>query len=50
MTTLQQAAKELGGIVHRGGVLAPGPGHSKHDRSLWVLFGPEYPDGFWCKS
>jgi hypothetical protein len=50
MTDLEAAAGALGGDVHNGGVLAPGPGHSPKDRSMWVVFGPEYPDGFWCKT
>ncbi len=43
---LQTIARALGGIVSNGHVLAPGPGHSKHDRSLAVFLDPNLPDLF----
>ena len=40
-------ARALGGAVAgRNRVSAPGPGHSRHDRSLAVLIDPNAPDGF----
>ena len=39
-------AHSLGGEVTSGHVLAPGPGHSKHDRSLAVFIVPDSPDLF----
>jgi excisionase family DNA binding protein len=41
-----EIARALGGRVVRGQVLAPGPGHSKADRSLSVKLSPGSPDGF----
>jgi len=39
MSALQSIAKALGGVVvGRNSVLCPGPGHSRHDRSLSVTF------------
>jgi putative DNA primase/helicase len=35
-----------GQIAGKDTVLAPGPGHSAHDRSLAVRFDPAAPDGF----
>lgn len=46
MITLHTIAKALGGIVGTGQVLAPGPGHSKFDRSLAVFLDPNAPDLF----
>ncbi|MGJ0502297.1 MAG: AAA family ATPase [Methylocystis sp.] len=43
---LRQIAHALGGEVSSGQVLAPGPGHSKLDRSLSVRLSPGAPDGF----
>lgn len=42
----KQAAVLLGGDVSGDSVLAPGPGHSKHDRSLSVRFSADAPEGF----
>src|SRR5262245_27791020 len=36
----------LGGEVRGSQVHAPGPGHSKEDRSLTVKLDPNAPDGF----
>jgi hypothetical protein len=44
--SLQSVAQALGGVVHNGQVLAPGPGHSPKDRSLSVKLDPAAPDGF----
>ena len=43
---LRSIARALGGEVSSGQVLAPGPGHSKRDRSLAVKLSPHAPDGF----
>jgi putative DNA primase/helicase len=43
---LQEIARAHGGEVRNGGVLAPGPGHSKSDRSLSVKLSASAPDGF----
>lgn len=40
-------ARALDGIVTgRNSVLAPGPGHSRHDRSLAIRIDPTTPEGF----
>jgi putative DNA primase/helicase len=39
-------ARALGGIVSGGNVVAPGPGHSRADRSLSIKIDPAAPDGF----
>lgn len=39
-------AHALGGEARGNAVLAPGPGHSKTDRSLSVTVDPDAPDGF----
>jgi hypothetical protein len=39
-------AAALGGEVNAGQVCAPGPGHSKRDRSLSVKVDSSAPDGF----
>ena len=44
--TLQEIARALGGEVHGNQVLAPGPGHSRKDRSLSVRLSDATPDGF----
>lgn len=47
MIDIRKAAALLGGNVVRGDrVVAPGPGHSRHDRSLSIRFDPNAPDGF----
>jgi hypothetical protein len=44
---MRAAARALGGDVSgRDGVVCPGPGHSRQDRSLSVRFDPSAPDGF----
>jgi hypothetical protein len=43
---LRQLAAALGGVVSNGQCLAPGPGHSKGDRSLAVKIDSNAPDGF----
>src|SRR6185437_16527194 len=43
----QMIARALGGdIIGRNRVLVPGPGHSKHDRSLLIKIDPAAPNGF----
>ena len=39
-------ARALGGIASGRSVLAPGPGHSRADRSLSIKIQPTAPDGF----
>ena len=43
---LRTIARALGGQVAAGQVVAPGPGHSRNDRSLTVRLSPSAPDGF----
>lgn len=44
---LRTAARILGGTVSgRNRILCPGPGHSRHDRSLAITIDPAFPDGF----
>ena len=43
---LASTARVLGGVVCGHRVLAPGPGHSKQDRSLAVFINPNSPDLF----
>ena len=43
---LAPAAKLLGGEVHAGEILCPGPGHSDVDRSLSVKLSEDDPEGF----
>ena len=46
-----ELARALGGhVIGPNRVLAPGPGHSKRDRSLVILVQPGAPGGFLCKS
>jgi hypothetical protein len=45
-----QIAAALGGEIRDGSVLAPGPGHSRRDRSLSVKPDPNAPDGFLVHS
>lgn len=47
---LRHAAQLLGGHVSAGRILCPGPGHSRHDRSLSVRFSDDAPDGFLVQS
>lgn len=51
MMDLRTAARILGGQVSgRNRILSPGPGHSRHDRSLAITFDPAMPDGFMVHS
>ena len=43
-------ARALGGTARGRYVIAPGPGHSRTDRSLSIEIDPAAPDGFWCHS
>lgn len=44
---IRAAAAALGGeIVGRDRIVAPGPGHSRADRSLSIVLSPSAPDGF----
>lgn len=45
-----EIAYALGGEVQGTRVLCPGPGHSKHDRSLSIFINPNAPDGFLVNS
>jgi RecA-family ATPase len=47
---LRQLAAALGGEASGGQVLAPGPGHSRDDRSLAVKIDASAPDGFLVHS
>ena len=47
---LREIARALGGEVTGRQVLAPGPGHSRLDRSLSVRLSPDAPGGFVVKS
>jgi len=47
MIEIRRAAQCLDGEVRgRNQVVCPGPGHSRHDRSLSVRFDPNSPEGF----
>lgn len=46
MFDLRELARLLGGDVSGSQVLAPGPGHSRRDRSVSVMLSPSAPDGF----
>jgi hypothetical protein len=44
-------ARALGGeVTGRNRILAPGPRHSRHDRSMSVMLDPSDPDGFKVNS
>jgi putative DNA primase/helicase len=43
-------ARALGGEISGRQILAPGPGHSRLDRSLSIRIEPSAPDGFLCHS
>jgi hypothetical protein len=43
---LKNVAQALGGEIARHQVLAPGPGHSRQDRSLSITLSPSALDGF----
>ena len=47
---LRSIARALGGEISGRQILAPGPGHSRGDRSLSVCIEPEAPDGFLAHS
>ncbi len=44
--TLRTIARALGGEVTAGKVIAPAPGHSPRDRSLWVIPSHQAPNGY----
>jgi hypothetical protein len=46
----QEIARVLGGDAKGNSVLAPGPGHTKADRSLSIKVDPSAPDGFVVNS
>lgn len=46
MHDVRSIARALGGEVSGGRIRCPGPGHSKHDRSMWVALDWQAPDGF----
>jgi len=48
--TLRAIARALGGEVSGAEVIAPGPGHSKADRSLSIRLSASSPDGFVAHS
>src|SRR5262245_58620137 len=48
--SLQSIARALEGTISGNQVLAPGPNHSRHDRSLAVWVDGNSPDGFTCHS
>jgi putative DNA primase/helicase len=50
IASLREVARALGGEVTGQQVLAPGPNHDRHDRSLSVRFSAGSPDGFICHS
>jgi hypothetical protein len=45
-TSLQHVARALDGVVNAGLIHAPGPGHSRADRSLSVWIDCNYSEGF----
>jgi len=47
---LDGLAATLGGEANNGQILAPGPGHSRQDRSLSVKLDASAPDGFLVHS
>jgi putative DNA primase/helicase len=47
---LRTIARALGGEISGRQILAPGPGHSRLDRSLSIRIEPSAPDGFLCYS
>jgi putative DNA primase/helicase len=48
--TLEEIARALGGDISNGQVLAPGPGHSPKDRSVYVRISADTPDGLFVGS
>jgi hypothetical protein len=47
---LRSLARALGGEISGRQILAPGPGHSRGDRSLSIRIEPQAPDGFLVHS
>ena len=48
---IRQLARHLGGeVTGRNSIVAPGPGHSRKDRSLSVTLNRDAPDGFLVNS
>ena len=47
---LHSIARALDGTVSGNQVLAPGPNHSRQDRSMVVWLDPSSPGGFRCHS
>ena len=45
-----EIAKALGGEVRGRHIYAPGPGHSRADRSMWIMLDFQAPDGFLAGS
>jgi hypothetical protein len=50
MMDLRSIARQLGGAVSGRQVIAPGPGHSRNDRSLSIRLDPNAPEGFLVHS
>lgn len=50
MMDLRMAARALGGEVVGRGIICPGPGHTRQDRSLSILFDIKAPGGFTLHS
>jgi putative DNA primase/helicase len=50
IASLRELARALGGEVYGAQVLAPGPGHSRRDRSLSVKLSATSPNGFIAHS
>ena len=50
MLDLRAVAHALGGTVSGRRIVAPGPGHTRADRSLSIEINPGAPDGFLCHS
>ncbi len=46
MLDLRTIARALGGEITAGKVIAPAPGHSPRDRSLWVIPSHQAPNGY----
>lgn len=46
ISSAREIARVLSGEAQGPRILAPGPGHSRRDRSLWVKLDPNAPDGF----
>src|SRR5215471_7572770 len=46
----REVGRALGGTSRGRHVIAPGPGHSRTERSLSIEIDPAAPDGFRCRS